>query len=59
MSRRPEDTAEHLADVDTWAERIAATLPPLTGPEAEAAGRLAAVLDARASRPQQAEARAA
>ena len=30
-----------------WAERVAAALPPLTGVEAAAVGRLAAALDAR------------
>jgi hypothetical protein len=36
-----------VADVDVWAARIASTLPPFTGTEAAAAGRLAAALDAR------------
>lgn len=37
--------------VDEWAARMAATLPPMTDEEIAAAGRLAAVLDARCRQP--------
>jgi hypothetical protein len=35
------------AEVEAWAQRVAASLPPLTADEAAAVGRLAAELDAR------------
>ncbi|MDG4792421.1 hypothetical protein [Micromonospora sp. WMMD1082] len=37
------------SDIDAWAARIAATLPPLTPDEAAAAGRLAAALESAAT----------
>lgn len=34
-------------EAEEWAARVAASLPPLTAPEAAALGKLAAALDAR------------
>lgn len=41
------DEIREVENIDAWAERVAAALPPLTPDEAAAVGRLAAALDAR------------
>lgn len=43
------EAVRNVDDVEAWAERVAASLPPLTADEAAAVGRLASALDARRS----------
>ena len=47
LAERITDAVRDVTDVDVWAERIDSALPPFTDDQAAAAGRLAAVLDAR------------